>query len=110
MKTFAERFKHAREHSGLSQAKVAEAIGVSTQAVWNYENRPEGSVSLELLFPLADTLNVNARWLATGDGLMVDAETSSLDALRVEKVARALGLLTDDKLQALSVLLGIKLQ
>ena len=110
MTTFAERFKRAREHSGLSQAKVAERIGVSTQPVWNYENRPDGNVSVDILFPLADVLGVEARWLATGDGVMSDIEAPSLEALRVERVARSLVVLTDDKLQALSVLLGIKLQ
>jgi transcriptional regulator with XRE-family HTH domain len=107
--SFAERFKRARDYSGLSLAQVADCIGVSTQAVWNYENRAEGSIALDLLFPLADALNVEARWLATGEGPMVDNGTPSLEALRVEKMARALVVLNDEKIQALSVLLGIKL-
>jgi len=107
--TFAARFKQAREHSGLSLAKIAERIGVSTQAAWNYENRPDGSVATELLFPLADALGVEARWLVTGDGVMVDSEAPSFEAQRVEKMAKSLAVLTDEKLHALSVLLGIKL-
>jgi transcriptional regulator with XRE-family HTH domain len=107
--TFADRFRHARQRSGLSLAKIAEHISVSTQAVWNYENRPDGSVSVEVLFPLADVLAVEPRWLATGHGVMFDSETSSAEAQRVEKVAKSLAVLTDEKLSALSVLLGIKL-
>ena len=109
MNTFADRFKQAREHCGLSLAKVADRIGVTAQAAWNYENRPDGSVATELLFPLADTLNVEARWLATGEGIMVDEGTPTLEMLRVQRISKGVAALTDEKLQALSVLLGIKL-
>jgi len=108
MTTFAERCKYAREKSSLSLVKVAESIGVSTQAVWNYENRPDGGVAIELLFPLADTLGVEARWLATGEGVMVDSETPSFETRRVLRVAQGLAALTDERLQAVSVLLGVK--
>jgi transcriptional regulator with XRE-family HTH domain len=107
--TFAERFKHARELARLSLAKVAERIGVSPQAAWNYENRPDGSVSIELLYPLADALGVEARWLATGEGAVSNDETPSFDERRAVKIAKSLVVLTDEKLQALSVLLGVKL-
>lgn len=90
-------------------AKIAEHIGVSTQAVWNYENRPDGGVSCEVLFPLADVLAVEPRWLATGDGVMFDSETASAEAQRIENLAKSLAVLTDEKLHALSVILGIKL-
>ncbi len=109
MITFSDRFKRARERSGLSQVKLAEQIGVSTQAVWNYENRPDGGVAVDLLFPIADLLNVEARWLATGDGVMYDGETPLLHTQRVQKVAQSIAVLTDEKLVALSVLLGVKL-
>lgn len=109
MNSFSERFKQARERSGLSLAKIAERVGVSTQAVWNYENRPDGSVSTELLFPVADALGVDARWLATGHGLMIDGDAPAFQAQRLAKVAASLSVLTDEKLNALSVLLGIKL-
>ena len=75
--TFADRFRHARQRSGLTLVKIAKHIGVSTQAVWNYENRPDGGFSVEVLFPLADLLALEPRWLATGDGVMFDNETSS---------------------------------
>lgn len=110
MSTFAERFKLARERVGLPLAKVAERIRVSTQAAWNYENRPDGSVSVDLLFPLADALGVEARWLAMGDGVMVTGDRPSAEQRRVEKLARGLAALKDDRLQALSVLLGIELE
>jgi transcriptional regulator with XRE-family HTH domain len=107
--TFAERFKDARQKVGLSLAKIADSIGVSPQATWNYENRPDGGVAADLLFPLADDLVVNARWLATGDGDVCNAEQRSVASLKVERIAKNLAVLTDEKLQALSVVLGIKL-
>jgi transcriptional regulator with XRE-family HTH domain len=62
---FAERLKQCREKAGLSQKDLADAISVTPQAIWNYENR-EGGISAEKLFPLADRLGVSARWLACG--------------------------------------------
>lgn len=109
METFADRFRQAREHSGLTLARIAERIGISTQAVWNYENRPDGSVSVEVLFPLADVLGVDARWLATGDGVMCHSDVPPLAERQAGKIAKSLVVLTDEKLYALSVLLGIKL-
>lgn len=107
--SFSSRFKLAREHSGLNLTRISELIGVSVQAVWNYENRPKSKISVELLFPLADALKVDARWLATGDGAMSNSEAPSQEARLVEKLARSLIVLTSEKLQALSVLLGVRL-
>lgn len=53
---------------GLSLVKIGDSIGVTAQAAWNYENRPDGGVATELLFPIADVLGVDALWLATGIG------------------------------------------
>lgn len=63
--TFSSRVRSAREAAGLSQSAVAESLGVSPQAVCNYEKRNEG-ISIDKLFPLADVLGVSARWLLLG--------------------------------------------
>jgi transcriptional regulator with XRE-family HTH domain len=62
---FADRLKQCREKAGLSQRDLADAISVTPQAIWNYENR-EGGISAEKIFPLADRLGVSVRWLAFG--------------------------------------------
>lgn len=62
---FPERLRHARETAKLTQRDLADAILVSPQAIWNYENR-QGGISAAKLFPLADRLGVSARWLALG--------------------------------------------
>lgn len=62
---FADRLKQCREKVGLSQKDLADAISVTPQAIWNYENR-EGGIAAEKIFPLADRLGVSARWLAIG--------------------------------------------
>lgn len=71
---FRERFKQARERAKLSAVQLAKAIEVTSQAIWNYENRP-GGISSDKLFRVADALGVSARWLATGveDGIVGDA-------------------------------------
>ena len=107
--TFSERFKLARENTGLTLSKLAEQVGTTTQAIWNYENRPDGSVAVEFLFPLADALGVNARWLATG----VSDETFTAvrldESIIVTRIARNLAALPDERLKALAVVLAIKL-
>jgi transcriptional regulator with XRE-family HTH domain len=107
--TFAERFKHARQKAGLSLSKIADSLGVSPQAVWNYENRADGGLAADRLFPLADVLDVNARWLATGQGDFCDGEQRSSASIKEQRIAKNLAVLTDEKLLALSVVLGIKL-
>jgi hypothetical protein len=97
------------ELSSLSLVKVGESIGVIAQAAWNYESRPEEGLLVEILFPLADVLGVNAGGLATGDGVMKDSDTSPQVAQRVQRVSHGLAALTDERLQALSVVLGIKI-
>lgn len=109
MNTFAERFKHARQKIDLSLSKIAEMIGVTPQATWNYENRPDGSVSSEQLFPLADALGVSARWLATGIGEESLTGERSLASIKAERISSHLAALPDEKLHALAIVLGIKL-
>lgn len=80
---FGERVKQAREARKLSRKDVADAIDVTPQAVWNYENRNDGA-SVDKLFLLADVLAVSARWLATGveDGVPLRVVDPSLPAIR----------------------------
>lgn len=69
MDTFAKRLVWAREQRGLNKSQLSALLGMSTQAIWNYENRPNGGGSSETIFKLADALGVSPRWLAIGEGL-----------------------------------------
>lgn len=69
--TFQGRFKYAKQRANIGTSVLAGAIGVTFQAIWNYENRP-GGMSSDKIFLIADLLGVSARWLATGvdDGVI----------------------------------------
>ena len=62
---FGNRLKEARTRARMSQAAVGGAINVSTQSIWNYENRGDW-MSAKNAFIVADLLDVSARWLVTG--------------------------------------------
>ena len=64
-KVFSERLKQARQAKGLSQAKLAEAVGVGQNAISNYEKAGDkGSMpKLETAAEMAKTLDVSLDWL-----------------------------------------------
>lgn len=64
-----ERIKKIRKHFGLSQSEFGEALGVSRDAISNYEL---GRVIPSELFVnhLCSTFNINPDWLETGEGEM----------------------------------------
>lgn len=67
---FAERVKEARKKAGLSQAELAEKLGVGQNTVSNYENATgeKGSApKLETAAKIADILNVSLDWLVGRD-------------------------------------------
>lgn len=66
MKDMAQRVKETRKSKGLSQQQLADAIGVTKGAVSQWENGSTANIKLDLFFRLADTLDVDPRWLALG--------------------------------------------
>ena len=70
METFADRLKNARLAKGMSQARLAEAVGrnLTQQAIAQMEDpklRRQGSAHAAAI---ANVLDVEALWLATGRG------------------------------------------
>jgi transcriptional regulator with XRE-family HTH domain len=61
------RVKEARERIGLSQRRLADMIAISQSCISLWENGVNGA-SVACFFQLADALQVDARWLATGIG------------------------------------------
>lgn len=65
---FRDRLKRAAEYAGVeySQTAIAKSLGVQKQTVdrWMDASEPRPS----MVFHIADTWNVSARWLATGSG------------------------------------------
>jgi ribosome-binding protein aMBF1 (putative translation factor) len=59
------RVKDARRRVGLSQQRLAAMIDTSQSCISLWENGVNGA-SIACFFQLADALQVDARWLATG--------------------------------------------
>lgn len=57
----AERFKEARLAAGLTQQQVADACGISMQAVSHWETGRSLEIDASHLFKVADVLGVSAR-------------------------------------------------
>lgn len=68
---FRERLKEAAVYAGVeySQTAIARALNTSKQTVdrWMADGEPRPA----MIFHIADTWNINARWLATDEGDMV---------------------------------------
>lgn len=67
MSTLPERIQIALNHADISWSKAATNIGLSAQAATKWK---KGQISRDTLRELADSLEVNYTWLATGEGEM----------------------------------------
>lgn len=64
------RFYTALLNAKMSQADLARAAGVSRGTVHGWFDGRPTNLRPRTLFAVADALNVEARWLATGEGPM----------------------------------------
>lgn len=76
-----DRIRLARRHAGLSQAKLAEAIGVQRSAVSHWESPQGKNPSVDHLRTMALVTGVTFEWLATGRGKMQLSEDAVLDSV-----------------------------
>lgn len=92
--TAQQRIRLARRHAALSQARLAEMVGVQRSAVSHWE-APEGkNPSVKHLRGVAVATGVQFEWLATGRGGMGPSRDTLLDS-----VSAADALLVDDALE-----------
>ena len=68
MSTLATRLKSARKSANLSQAAVAERVGISQPSYQALESGKSGKSAY--ITQIADALNVDTSWLVTGQGDM----------------------------------------
>lgn len=68
MKTLGKRLAYAIKASGVSQADLARAAGVTRSAVSQWVSGETISAGAEAIFALADATGFEPRWLATGKG------------------------------------------
>lgn len=87
--TFGDRLAAAREATGLSQAELAQRIGVKTRVIeqWEADAKEPRANRLQML---AGMLGVSLMWLLTGEGDGVDipaegeAETAQVKGVLAE--------------------------
>lgn len=68
MESMDYRIRTRRKELRLKKVDLAAICGVSETAVGKWERGETSNLKGEHLFTLADALNVNARWLAIGEG------------------------------------------
>ena len=89
-----QRMRLARRHAGMSQAALAQAVGVQRSAVSHWEATAGKSPNAAHLREAALVTGVQFEWLATGRGRMNLSSEVALDS-----VATAEALLVDDPLE-----------
>jgi transcriptional regulator with XRE-family HTH domain len=80
------RIRHARRLARLTQAKLAEAIGVGASAVAQWELPDGTSPTVEHLDRIAAVCRVSFEWLAMGRGNAVPGgveETPAVDTIQL---------------------------
>jgi len=84
MNTFRERLRCARERFNLSQAGLADEIGVSRGVIFNLENKEQMKRQPVVIAAICDRLHVNMEWLMDGTGPMEPENTRNelLEELR----------------------------
>jgi len=65
--TVGERIKALRESKNMTMARLGEAVGVTSQAVWNWESGANRGPSRDVLPRLAFTLGVTVDELLRDD-------------------------------------------
>lgn len=68
MISLPQRIRHARTSAGLSQASLAERIGIKRSAVTQWEHPRGTRPSVEHLIRIAIETGTGFEWLATGRG------------------------------------------
>ncbi|MBF0148193.1 MAG: helix-turn-helix transcriptional regulator [Magnetococcales bacterium] len=86
-----ERFKTARKLAGISQLKLAEAVGCTRVAVTMWESGATKKIEGTLLVRAAKTLNVRPEWLALGEEPMRAFAEEEFVMVPRHEVAASLG-------------------
>ncbi|MDI3335286.1 helix-turn-helix transcriptional regulator [Defluviimonas aestuarii] len=83
--TFGDRLAAAREAAGLSQADLAQRLGVKTRVVehWEADAKEPRANRLQML---AGMLGVSLMWLLTGEGDGVEMTEDGDDSAQVKGV------------------------
>lgn len=97
MNTLGKRLKAARKSKGFTQQELEKLSGVSQQLISKIES--EKIESTTEVFNLAEVLDVNAKWLATGNGDMnTESHAVSSEYSREDlNILKMLGMITSEQ-------------
>jgi transcriptional regulator with XRE-family HTH domain len=101
MSVFAERLKRLREERKLTQARLAELIGVGARA-YNRWERGNFIPQLDTLIKLADVLNITLDELT---GRTKDLQPPSIRNPKLQSLLHEVDRLSDEDQQALIILM-----
>jgi transcriptional regulator with XRE-family HTH domain len=73
-----ERIRTARRHGGISQATLAQQVGVHRSAVSHWESTKPKRPNIGHLLAIAVATGVQFEWLATGRGMMLMSAAASI--------------------------------
>lgn len=93
----ATRIRHARQHARMSQAELAQHLGVHRSCVGHWEGVNKANPGPDRLAALAQLCVVSYEWLATGRGLI------QLGHDPLDDIPAAFGKMVDDP-QAIQLL------
>ena len=68
MRTVGQRVTEVIGEADKSVQEIADIIGVSAAAIYQWQSDATKNIRPENLFPFARAVNVNAEWIATGEG------------------------------------------
>lgn len=89
MPGLGQRIIMLRRERGLSQQKLADALGVSRGYIGGIETKDEKRPASALLLKIAALFEVSVDWLATGKGERIGGAAEANEALLIELYRRA---------------------
>lgn len=87
--TVHQRIREARNGIGMSSNKLADKVGVSSTAAWNWEHE-RTTPRPEQLTRIAAVLGVSVEWLLTGHGALQEGSIAFMLEETKEKIADVL--------------------
>ena len=85
--TLTQRIRLSRRHGGISQATLADLVGVHRSAVSHWESSKPKRPNIGHLLAVAVACGVQFEWLATGRGAMFLSDQAQADTIATANIA-----------------------
>lgn len=98
---FIKRVRETRKKSGLTQAEIAKELGIDRDTYKQYELR--SYLPNKLIPKFCEVIGLRKEWLVDGTGPMIADPKDK----RVQRLYDHLSSMSDEKLKALEVMIGM---